>query len=181
MSLSALIGGSFSSRSVEELQRISARADGTTTHWQEWETLRELSDGRMRDDRQGAETRLQWACLALTACQRKRESGQVPPVKILVDEVNIRAYAVLTFGPRQGDSLRDVQDLCSMVFREIGKTYEEVINEAEEWRSLPPNRILRLRYVKNLLTPLRPLMEIVLENPLRQRLTEWLSVIPHLP
>ncbi|MGQ4415724.1 hypothetical protein ACN6LA_000588 [Streptomyces sp. SAS_269] len=180
-SLSSLTRGNFSDKSVDELKGIAARANPATTHWQEWETLRELSDGRMRDDRQDTETRLDWARLALTACQRKRESGEVDRVKILADEAHIRVYAIRTFGPTKSDPMLDMFDLCAAVFREIGKTREEVAAETADWKSLPPNRMLRLRYVKNLLTPLQALMDTMPEDPMRQRLAAWLSLIPHLP
>ncbi|MFH8768650.1 MULTISPECIES: hypothetical protein [unclassified Streptomyces] len=180
--LAALAGESISGKSAEEVEQMVERVENSATNWQEWESLRVLSDGRMRDDRRDVETRLRWVQLALVACRRKRESVEFNSANILTDEVNVRAYAIREFGAVQGDRIRDPHELCRVVFREIGASQEQISIEATDWRSLPRERMLRLRYVKNLLTPLRSMMGVLPENdPLRRQLSAWLSLIPNLP
>ncbi|MEU2058095.1 hypothetical protein [Streptomyces bungoensis] len=167
---------------IEELEYITARANESATDRQEWESLRTLSEGRMRDDRQDDETRLRWARLALTACQRQGRAGDLESTKALANQAYIRVHVIREFGPVQGDPIRDTHDLCDKVFREIGASRDQIADEAAEWRSAPPNRMLRLRYAKNLLTPLKPLMDSIPQSdPIRQDLAEWLSLIPNLP
>lgn len=77
---------------------------------------------------------------------------------------------------------RDPGDLCETVFRCIGKTPEEVAVESADWRSLPTQEMLRLRYIKRWLTPLRYMVDVFsADDPLRPQLSAWLSLIPRSP
>ncbi|MGV9425150.1 hypothetical protein ACWDO7_12775 [Streptomyces sp. NPDC003656] len=171
----------LSSRTVEELEHMAVLAADSTA-WQTWEALRELAVGRMRDESQDIETRLRWVRLGMTACRRKSASSGFDPVKSLADEVNLRVYAIREFGPLPGDEMRDAAQLCETVYQGIGKSREELSAESVDWRTLPKERMLRLRYAKNLLTPLQRIVDVLPSDaPVRGELSAWLPLIPRLP
>ncbi|WP_329011337.1 hypothetical protein [Streptomyces sp. NBC_01601] len=150
--------------------------------WQIWEALRELAVGRMYDDSQDAETRLIWAKLAIAAGGQRDASSGSAPARTLADEVSVRAYAVREFGAVPGDEIRDASELCETVFRGIGMSRQDVSAEAAARQELPRDGMLRLRRVKNLLTPLRSIMDTLgPDDPVRLELSAWLALIPELP
>lgn len=58
----------------------------------------------------------------------------------------------------------------------------DVSAAAAAWRELPPARMLRLRHAKNLLTPLRSIMDALdPDDPARSELSAWLDLVPELP
>ncbi|MGA5124072.1 hypothetical protein ACPCAG_12245 [Streptomyces pseudogriseolus] len=168
--------------SLDELEALVARPDHVGDDWQSWEMLRDLSVGRMRNEDLGTDTQLRWAGLALAANRLKRNSGGVDPAQALADEVYVRLFAVQEFGPAHGDPIRDPAETCRVAFREIGESLDEVVTAAEAWKSLPRQRILRLRRIKNLLTLLSPIKYFIeCEAPERKQLSEWLQIVPRLP
>ncbi|MEV5317392.1 hypothetical protein AB0K92_06890 [Streptomyces sp. NPDC052687] len=174
--------GGLSGRSIDELERFAAQPENSHLDVQTWETLRELAVARISDDRLPAGTRLRWVGLALTAIRRKAQRSDVDSKAALAEETNVRVNAIRAFGAARDGGLLDPVDLCEGVFREIGQTSEEVRAEAAHWRSLPPQEMLRLRRVKNLLTPLRGVESLIPpQDPLHRELSAWLSVIPDLP
>lgn len=172
----------MSRRSIEELEQVAARAGHGNTDRQLWETLRELAVGRMEDARLPTEMRLRWAHLALAAIQRKTEASETDRKAALTDEAYVRVNAIRSFGATQDRGLRDPADLCEAVFREIGRTPDELRTDAVHWRTLPRQEVLQLRRVKNLLTPLRCVEGLFpMSDPLHGKLSAWLSLIPDLP
>ncbi|MEU6385697.1 hypothetical protein ABZ847_19310 [Streptomyces bauhiniae] len=164
------------------MERLVALPDDAVTSWQDWEALRDQAVGRMYDDRQDVETRLRWAGVAIAACGRRDVRSGFDPARTLADEAGIRAYAIREFGVVPGDAIRDAADLCRTVFLHIGRSREEVAAEAVDWRALPREGMLRLRRVKNLLTPLRGIVDALRpDDPLRPELSAWLALIPELP
>ncbi|MEV5341473.1 hypothetical protein AB0K93_23790 [Streptomyces sp. NPDC052676] len=171
----------LSGRSIDELERFAAQPENDHLDVQTWETLRELAVARMSDDRLADETRLRWVHLALTAIRKKAQRSDIDRKATLAEETNVRVNAIRAFGAQDG-GLLDPVDLCEGAFREIGQTSEEVRTEAAQWRSLPPQEMVRLRRVKNLLTPLRGVESLIPPgHPLHRELSAWLSVIPDLP
>ncbi|MEV5545520.1 hypothetical protein AB0L35_05165 [Streptomyces sp. NPDC052309] len=135
----------------------------------------------MRDSRLTVESRLRWVRLALLACRRRRETG-AESARILADEAHIRVYAIRSFGVVPGDEVQDPVRLCEAVFAEIAQDRDAVAVDTLDWRDLPPPEMLRLRRIKNLLTPLRGLTDVLAaDDPLRRELTEWLALVPELP
>jgi hypothetical protein len=172
----------LSGRSVDELERFAVQPENDHLDVQTWETLRELAVARMNDDRLAAETRLRWVQLALTAIRNKTQRSDIDRKATLAEETNVRVNAIRAFGAAQDGGLLDPVDLCEGVFAEIGQTSEEVRTEAVQWQSLSPQEMLRLRRVKNLLTPLRDVESLFPPgDPLHRELSAWLSVIPDLP
>ncbi|AIR98139.1 hypothetical protein [Streptomyces glaucescens] len=172
----------LSGRSVDELERFAAQPETDRLDVQTWEMMRELAVARMSDDRLAVDIRLRWVRLALTAIRKKAQGSDVDRKAALAEETNVRVNAIRAFGAAQDGGLLDPVDLCESVFREIGQTPEEVRTKAVLWRSLPPQEMLRLRRVKNLLTPLRGVESLIPPgDPLHRELSAWLSVIPDLP
>ncbi|MBV1946362.1 hypothetical protein [Streptomyces sp. BV129] len=150
--------------------------------WQMWEALRELAVGRMYDGSQDVGARLIWAKPAIVAGGQRDTSSGSAPASALADGVSVRAYAIREFGAVPGDEIRDASELCETVFRGIGMSRQDVSAEAAAWQELPRDRMLRLRHVKNLLTPLRSIMDTLgPDDPVRVELSAWLALIPELP
>ncbi|GGV32981.1 hypothetical protein GCM10010293_34930 [Streptomyces griseoflavus] len=167
---------------LEELETLVMQSDHLVLDWQSWETVRDLSVGRMRNPDLDRETQIRWARLALAALSRKQNSGKFESASVLADEIHVRVYAVQHFGPLQGDPLRDPIQVCRAVFEEIRESRDDVDAITDEWTSLPRKEILRLRRIKNLLTLLRPIIDLIpSEAPQHHQLTEWLPLIPRLP
>ncbi|MEU4149931.1 hypothetical protein [Streptomyces sp. NPDC026659] len=149
---------------------------------QTWEALRELAVLRMRDEGQDAGARYRWVRLALTACRLRSEGGDACALGTLADVVAVRVYAIEEFGVRRGDLIRDPVFLCETVFREFGASPAGVAAEAVDWRALPRLEMLRLRRIKNVLTLLRPMRDVLpVDDPIHRELSEWLALLPGLP
>lgn len=168
--------------SLDELEARVNRSDSTNDDWRNWEMIRDLSVGRMRNPGLDAGTQLRWVRLALAALRRKRDSAEFDSASILADEVYVRVFAVQRFGAVPGDPIRDPLEACRAVFREIHESRDDVAAATAEWRSLSKQEILRLRRIKNLLKLLQPIIDFIpREAPQFQQLTEWLQIIPRLP
>lgn len=179
---SALDPGNIPLRSIGALEELASRKDGPPIEWQAWETLRTFAVGRMHDAGLSADTRLRWVHLALIALKRKGENAELDTAAVLSDEAYIRAYAIREFGAIQDAGIRDPADLCKSVFREIGETRGEVHAQATNWHTRPVPEILRLRRIKNMLTPLRDLAGVIpMDDPTRNELSAWLPLILDLP
>ncbi|MFJ3661083.1 hypothetical protein ACIPPM_11525 [Streptomyces sp. NPDC090119] len=149
---------------------------------QTWEAARDRAVGRMYDDGQDAATRLRWAELAIAAGRQRDASSGFGPLRTLADETRVRVYAIREFGVVPGDAIRDAAELCETAFQGIGRSRGEVAAEADGWREFPRERMLRLRHVKNVLTPLREIVDVLpLDDPLRPELSAWVALIPDLP
>lgn len=98
---------------VAHTRTYLAYADETRSadSWQKLEALRELSVGRLHDERLDARARLSWAKLAITADGQRDASSGFTPAGALADGVGVRAYAIREFGAAPGDEIRDASEL----------------------------------------------------------------------
>ncbi|MFB8442513.1 hypothetical protein ACFC7A_26030 [Streptomyces niveus] len=169
-------------KSLDELERSVSSTDSTAVNWQIWETVRELAVGRMGDGGLDVATRLRWAELALAAVHRKSEASNSDSLRTMTEIARIRAHAIREFGVGKNGELRDPVDLCRSALLEIGESRAEVRAEASHWRTLPAEKMLRLRLIKNMLTPLQGLEALLpSRGSMHQELTGWLSLLPDLP
>ncbi|MDV5146881.1 hypothetical protein R1T08_22485 [Streptomyces sp. SBC-4] len=145
-----------------------------------WVQLRVLAVGRMQSSARSRETRLRWGRLVLSAISGM--ARHQTPQQSMAESARARVYMILEFGVSDSDAARDLPALCSEILRNLGVSLEAAERLAEDWRSAPRERMLRLRRIKNMLTPLLPLHSLLKEgDPVFQETRAWLKLIPHLP
>ncbi|MEU3425898.1 hypothetical protein [Streptomyces gardneri] len=145
-----------------------------------WVQLRVLAVGRMQSSALTHETRLRWGRLALSAIAAMARLQT--PQQTTADSARARAYMILEFGVSDSDAARDLPALCSEILRNLGVSLEAAERLTEDWRSAPRERMLQLRRIKSMLTPLLPLHALLKEgDPVFQETRSWMKLIPHLP
>ncbi|MFE7585621.1 hypothetical protein ACFU5Y_29100 [Streptomyces gardneri] len=145
-----------------------------------WVQLRVLAVGRMQSPALARETRLRWGHLALSAISGMARSQT--PQQTMAECARARAYMILEFGVSASDAARDLPALCSEILGNLGISLEATERLAEDWRAGSRERMLRLRRIKNMLTPLLPLHALLKETtPVFEETQAWLKLIPHLP
>ncbi|MFF6870647.1 hypothetical protein ACIPQA_29400 [Streptomyces sp. NPDC090109] len=176
----------LTSTSLEDLERILVGPDAGSCSPEDWEQLRDLAVGRMQHCGLPDEVRVRWGHLALSAVSRKHDRAEATQ-QATAESARVRAYMIREFGVSDTDTARDLHDLCSDILRNLGIPLEAAAQAAGEWPKMPPDQMLRLRRIKNMLTPL-----LVLENLLEREEPEgrdlalrdirsWLELIPKLP
>ncbi|MFG3347655.1 hypothetical protein ACGF1Z_21615 [Streptomyces sp. NPDC048018] len=171
----------ITSRSLPELERHVRETADSTASPGHWEQVRDLAVGRMQRNSDAAETRIRWRHLALSALPKKH-SGNTDPKVELAEEVSIRAYMIRFFGASETDATRQPSDLCAAIFPQIGMTPAEVTQSAEAWQTKPREEILQLRRIKNVLSPLLQIKDVLSrDEKVAPDIHEWLALIPQLP
>ncbi|WP_424212870.1 hypothetical protein ACN20G_12760 [Streptomyces sp. BI20] len=121
---------------------------------------RALAVGRMHDEELPTPRRLRWVEVALAA-GAWTGVGQDPLVAA-ADRAAVRGWAAYRFGPAPGS--RDPVSLCEEFLAladSLELTPEGAAHEGRTWRTLPRERILLLRRLRNLLAwpvSVRPLL-----------------------
>lgn len=167
--------------SVMELEGLVWDSSRLPFTGRSWSMVRDWCVGRMQSRELPAEERIRWGTLAVEAARRRHSEGAFAKVDSVTEEVLSRSYMIKTFGPGDAGSVRDPVDLLARAFAAIGRERDEVSRAADAWRQLPVGEIRSLRQAKNILTPLRAVLEHLDEEPLRQDLRAWLDLIPKLP
>ncbi|MFI6419406.1 hypothetical protein ACIBG6_18690 [Streptomyces sp. NPDC050842] len=166
--------------SPAELERYVLTPAVAAWPLEHWVQLRVLAVGRMQSSALSRETRLRWGHLALSAISGMARNQT--PQETMANSARARAYMILEFGVSDCDAARDLPALCSEILRNLGVSLEAAERLAEDWRSTPRERMLRLRRIKNMLTPLLPLHALLKEgDPVFQEARAWMKLIPHLP
>ncbi|WP_225804095.1 hypothetical protein [Streptomyces sp. NK15101] len=121
--------------------------------------MRDFAVGGMQSADLSDEVRLPWGHLALAAIARKERSQA--PQRAPAASAHVRAYMIREFGISGTDTARDLSALCSDVLRSLEASPDTVARLAEGWRSASREQMLRLRRIKNMLTPLLSLRELL--------------------
>ncbi|MDQ1010168.1 hypothetical protein QFZ82_004653 [Streptomyces sp. V4I23] len=171
----------FSGYSLEDLER-RVHGRGAVGGAENWERIRELSVGRMQSAAYPREIRIRWAHLALAAIAGKYAPPLEDPMKSVTESAHVRSFMIQAFGESEEDEARRIGELCAHVETHLGMTREEALQLASEWRGAPREQVLHLRRIKNMLTPLAAIHDLLHEeDPIQEDITEWLSLIPRLP
>jgi hypothetical protein len=172
----------FSGCSLDELERRVQGGDDAVEGAEEWEQLRELGVGRMQSDAYPQEIRLRWGHLALAAIAWKYASTPDDPKKAVAESALVRAYMIRQFGESEEDEARRIGDLCAYVETHLDLTREDALRLAAEYRRAPGPQMLHLRRIKNMLTPMAVIQDLLHEDdPIQQGISEWLPLLPKLP
>ncbi|MEU0374681.1 hypothetical protein ABZ070_31615 [Streptomyces sp. NPDC006283] len=168
--------------SLDDLERRVQGGDDAVEGAENWEQLRELSVGRMQSDAYSTEIRIRWGHLALTAISGKHASAPEDPKKAVAESALVRAYMIRQFGESEEDEARRIGDLCAYVKTHLDLTRADALRLAAEYRRAPGPQMLHLRRIKNMLTPLAVIQDMLQEDdPTQRDITEWLPLIPELP
>ncbi|MEV6318648.1 hypothetical protein [Streptomyces sp. NPDC051776] len=136
----------------------------------------------MQDRTLSPDLRIRWAGVALVAVERKGKAGGLDPLASLAEETSIRSYVISRLGRVDDGSPRDLGLLCRRVIEALGPDRTEASRAAARWRQAERAEILRLRRIKNVLTPLTYVVgELEEHDPLRAEVDGWLALLPHLP
>ncbi|WP_306325068.1 hypothetical protein [Streptomyces venezuelae] len=91
------------------------------------------------------------------------------------------------FGESDTDPARNLPALCADILRDLGMPLESAARLATGWRTAPREQMLQLRRIKNMLTPLLLLQDLLEggesrgEDPALQNVRAWLELLPELP
>ncbi|TPQ22053.1 hypothetical protein [Streptomyces sporangiiformans] len=127
------------------------------------------------------EERIRWGALAVEAARRKHSEGGVSRGDSVAEEVLSRSYLIKTFGAGGNGSVRDPAEALSCAIGMMGKSREDISRAADDWRRLSAEEIRSLRQAKNILTPLRAILDHLEDGSARRDLHAWLDLIPKLP
>ncbi|MFJ4336844.1 hypothetical protein [Streptomyces sp. NPDC088915] len=170
----------LSRTSLEDLERLASAPEVEAWPPEQWNGLRDLAVGRMQRADLPAAARIRWGRLALSALPGTYPEG--PSQRMLIGSARVRAYLIGEFGPDGTDPARDLPALRADVMRNLGMPRETAARLAGEWRGLPREQVLRLRYVKNLLSALRPVLPLLEDGgSSTEELRAWLELAPRLP
>ncbi|NYI07234.1 hypothetical protein [Allostreptomyces psammosilenae] len=172
----ALLGPSEVEATVEQARSAPSTAPN---NW--WEGVRSLAVGRYQTTDTLAGVRVLWGRVAIAAIHGKRDSLNLEPLVWGAEEANVRSYLIRYLGPDSSDSMLDPDALCGEMLGMIDALPAEVERSVDEWKTRDRGAILRMRRIKNLLTPLMAVREHVGDRGLRERLDEWASLVPRLP
>lgn len=166
--------------SLEELERCLSTPGASASSPEHWVQLRVFAVGGMQSSGLSDDTRLRRGRLALAAISAGGPSRT--PQEAMADAAHVRAYLIAKFGVGDVDAVRDLPALCSEILRNVGMSPDEGARLAEGWRSASRERMLRLRRIKNMLTPLLPLRALLEGDDLAlQEARAWLELLPRLP
>lgn len=172
----------FPGCSLDELERRVQGGDDAAEGAENWEQVRELGVGGMQSDAYPQEIRIRWGHLALTAIVGKYASTPADPKKAVAESALLRAYMIRQFGESEEDEARRIGDLCAHVETHLDLTRTDALRLAAEYRRTPGPQMLHLRRIKNMLTPLAVIQDLLrAEDPTQRDIMEWLPVIPELP
>ncbi|MFI2368405.1 hypothetical protein [Streptomyces sp. NPDC018833] len=171
----------FPGCSLEDLER-RVHGRGAVGGAENWEHIRELSVGRMQSAAYPREIRIRWAHLALAAIAGKYAPSLEDPKKSVAESAHVRSFMIREFGESEADEARRIGELCAHVEAHLGMTREEARQLASEWGGAPREQVLHLRRIKNMLTPLAAIQDLLQEeDPIQRDITGWLALIPVLP
>jgi hypothetical protein len=172
----------FTGCSLAELERRLQGGDDGVEGVENWEQLRELSVGRMQSDVHSTEIRIRWGHLALKAIAGKYASAPEDPKKTVAESALARAYMIRQFGESEEDEARQIGDLCAYVETHVDLTRAEAQHLASELRRTPGPQMLHLRRIKNMITPLAVIQDLLQEDdPTQRNIMEWLTLTPKFP
>ncbi|MDT9691000.1 hypothetical protein Q5762_22135 [Streptomyces sp. P9(2023)] len=170
----------FPGASLENLEKHLLIPEARSCSPECWEQVRDIAVGGMQRHDLADEARLQWGRLALSAISKKYREDL--PQRAMAESASVRAYMIKEFGLSNADPARNLSALCSDVLRDLGGSLEVAARLAGEWRTAPPEQMLQLRRIKNMLTPLLPIRALLEgDDPAMQDIRFWLELVPMLP
>ncbi len=170
---------------LDRLERFLLEPGARSCPPERWEQLRDLAVGGIQRPDLPSEVRLRWGRLALSAISGKYRTGLSQ--QRTAESAHVRAYMIKEFGESDTDPARNLPALCADILRDLGMPLESAARLATGWRTAPREQMLQLRRIKNMLTPLLLLQDLLEggesrgEDPALQNVRAWLELLPELP
>ncbi|WMX46171.1 hypothetical protein RGF97_16820 [Streptomyces roseicoloratus] len=173
----------ITTRPLSELERHAKETLASALPPDHWEQLRDLAVGRMQRGSDTTEVRIRWGHLALsTILKGQQEHAEKDPKVTVAEAAWIRAYMIQAFGPSDTDPTRQPSELCNEVLLHIGMSRADVARTADTWTTAPRETILQLRRIKNMLSPLLQIEDLLhRDEKVDQEIHQWLALVPRLP
>ncbi|MFD4995064.1 hypothetical protein [Streptomyces buecherae] len=162
---------------------LLSKTPGEELSLQAWEGLREVCVSGMQDERLSADERIGWAAAGALVVDRMRDHSECADRRVaMASEARLRAYVITRFGREDDSSLRDLSLLIRRVVDAVGAESWVVADSADGWQRMTRHEMLELRRIKNLVTPFKSILPLLSPtDPLRDKIKEWVDIIPLLP
>jgi hypothetical protein len=151
----------------------------TSVNW--WLAVRWSAQSRVYDKELPVPARRDWAAATLQLTQCLERFTGYSHWDAIIDEVNLRCYAINDLGELPGDPACDVQGLLRAVTGAVTVAPDRALALASHWRDLPREQILLLRQHKRMFGPLAVLADRLPDGPETDQIRVWFAVRPHLP
>ncbi|MCQ0023389.1 hypothetical protein M4914_10795 [Streptomyces somaliensis DSM 40738] len=167
--------------SLDQLEEKAATTAAGELLANDWEQLKEISTNRMQSPDISPRDRLRWANLASQFISKKYADDPESVRREVIEQTWVRAYAVRNLiepGPRK---LSEAAALCTHVLSHIDLSREEIMEVLDSQPPASRESALRLRTVKNMLTPLMQVHELLEDEETKTEIDAWLALLPRLP
>ncbi|MFF9043514.1 hypothetical protein [Streptomyces parvulus] len=167
---------------VGDLENFLSSQVAQSVSGQTWEVIRERAVGGMQNPALSVDVRLRWAALAISAVRGKFAAGSTDSRVSAAEEAHVRSYVICEFGRVDDGNLQDLEPLTRLVFHAIGMSREQVAAAAVDWINSGRAEMLKLRRIKNLVTPLKGVVHLFEPgDPRRAEVEDWLALTSRLP
>jgi hypothetical protein len=94
---------------------------------------------------------------------------------------NLISVLLRSLPPRTDVSLLDPDGAAHLLFEVLPMSREEAVRLSADWRREDIDDIRRLRWIKNMLTPLKRFSHLIADPELSTRVAEWIELRDRLP
>lgn len=143
-----------------------------------WELFATTAAARAREERS-----LPWAHIALTVYGVLAERAPADEKhSITLSAMNLRGWLIVELGPRRGDAVLDPETIVAWFSSLATVPIEDAarLASSENWRTLPIETLLQLRYIKSALN----VVSLIAGTGVAQKhpaLENWLQLRSKLP
>jgi hypothetical protein len=133
------------------------------------------------DNTLAGEARREWAEVFLLLVDGMDRFTTYDPWRAALDRFMMRAYVVSRLGQVEGSATWNADSLAHDILGMLSISPEQAREESQSWRSLAIDQIKTLRNHKNMLKPLKCVVDLLEPSPSADRAREWLALRPALP
>ncbi|MFI5490349.1 hypothetical protein [Micromonospora echinaurantiaca] len=168
-----------SARLRQWMSSLSEDTAPRSVNW--WLKMRWVVQLRVYDRTLTAETRRDWAEVALSLTDYAERFAGYDRWSAAADAINLRSLLIQELGSMAGDERWDPAALVRSALAAVTLTPARARELAERWRTLPIKETALLRRHKILLAPLVPLVDQLPAGSDAERVRTWSAIVPTLP
>lgn len=114
------------------------------------------------------------------ALDRAMLSADLDRTESAIRRINLMSALVATVGP-SSDSLRNPDAMVAIFLDELPMEFDEATALAANWRQANREDIIRLRSIKNLLTPFVNAERLISDAVGKEAIRKWMTLLDRLP